>query len=140
FPLTTLSAYTVMRQLRLGHGVCLLASLLFTFLPYHLGRNVTHLFLASYYLVPLMILVILWVFREPKLTCPKWLISILVCVLVSSAGIYYAFFGCFFLLISGLASGVKRRQVQPVLVAGLFVTLIVVGGLANVAPNLIYQW
>ena len=150
FPLTTLCSLLVLRHFRVSYAPALLVSLLFTFLPYHLVRNLIHLYLASYYLVPLMVMVVLWLFLDPGLFWDEegkrrfrpgrnGLVACLICVLVASAGIYYAFFGCFFLVIAGLAASLGSRRWQPLLTGCCLVgvTALAVGG--NLAPNLIYQ-
>src|SRR5207249_7101548 len=63
FPITTLIALFVLRRFGLSYGPALVASLLYAFLPYHLLRN-CQLFFAAYYLVPLMVLVIVWLQRD----------------------------------------------------------------------------
>ncbi|HET6884337.1 MAG TPA: hypothetical protein VFI31_29565 [Pirellulales bacterium] len=62
FPLITLSALFTLRQLGIGGASSLVASLLYTFLPYHWLRGEGHLFLAAYYVVPLSILVAIWIY------------------------------------------------------------------------------
>src|SRR5262249_40293015 len=107
FPLTTIAALFVLRRLGVSRPPAIVASLLYTFLAYHLLRGMGQLFLAGYYLVPFTVLVLLWVFREeeglfravrpgrPKGLgfIPKAPLSYCaICLLVSSAGVYYAFF------------------------------------------------
>jgi phosphoglycerol transferase len=153
FPLTTLAAYAVLRRLHFGHVACLMISLLFTFLPYHFYRNISHLFLAGYYLVPFAVLVSLWVYREPVTLFPsshgtgggersycnrRTVVAVVVCLLMSSAGIYYAFFTCFFFVIAGLAQWVVQPRARPVLVGGALASLVVVGGIVNLSPSLLY--
>src|SRR6185369_15166668 len=64
FPLTTAIAFYVLRRFGLSYFPAALGSLLYTFLPFHLVRGQHHVFLTSYYLVPLMVMVILWVCSE----------------------------------------------------------------------------
>ena len=113
YPLTACTALFVLRRLSISTGVALVGSLLFAFLPFHLFRAYRHIFIASYYLAPLQILMVLMLVRgsgsaEPgkngsgkpislKAFCGMLLISLL----VSGAGVYCAFFGCFFLLLAG---------------------------------------
>src|SRR4051812_1451417 len=66
FPLTALTALFVLRRFRISFAPAAVASLLFTFLPYRLIRSEGHLFLSAYYLVPLMALVVLWLYLEPE--------------------------------------------------------------------------
>jgi phosphoglycerol transferase len=153
FPLTTLAAYFVLRHFGRGRLVALVAALLYTFLPYHIMRSIHNLFLAAYYLVPLMVMVILWVYREPGLMFTRqagtgplrfrpfsWRVlgAIAVCAAVASAGVYYAFFGCFFLVVAGLVRALAMRRFQPLVSAAFFTGLILAVGVLNLAPNLLY--
>jgi hypothetical protein len=73
-------------------------------------RGIGHLFLAAYFMVPLMILVILRVYSgEIKISIRsyKTIGSIVICLLTSSAGVYYAVFACFFLLVAGTSASLK---------------------------------
>src|SRR5262249_42522746 len=130
-------------------------SLLYTFLPYHLFRGPFHLFLAAYYLVPPMVMVVLWVYLDEipwfgrtaremeggSQRSPRRLAgALLLGLLVACAGIYYACFACFFLLIAGLASCFQRRRFYPLALAGTLIRVVVVGVLVNVAPTLLYRW
>jgi phosphoglycerol transferase len=86
----------------LSYVPALFASLLYSFLPFHFMRNQTHLILSAYYIVPLAILVILWLTTE--LIAPrtrKFIISVLICILLGTSGVYYPFFFCFLLLVAG---------------------------------------
>jgi phosphoglycerol transferase len=153
FPLTTLTTLFVFRRFRLPLAPSLVGSLLFTFLPYHFYRGVWHLFLASYYLVPLMVMVILRLYQGwipldgPKMSeshdkpCRigrrELIGSIVICLLVSSAGVYYAAFACFFLLVAGLGCTSWRKSVYPLGISGLLICVIVLGTLANLSPTII---
>ena len=144
FPLTTLTALAVFRQFGVGRLSALAGSLLYAFLPYHIFRNESHLFLSAYYLVPPAVLVALWVYLEPREDKPQvgWgrtLVAVLICVLVSSAGAYYAIFTCFFLFVSGTAAALRRGRFAPLVAAALLIGVIGVGGVANLAPSLSYH-
>jgi hypothetical protein len=154
FPLTTLTSLCVLRHLGVGRLASMLASLLFTFLPYHFLRGQAHLFLAAYYLIPPIVLVVLWIWagdrilfvRSPeessrtrfRLFTVSSLLAIVICALTASAGIYYAFFACYFLLIAGLSAAFTQRKFYPLGNALILVAIISIGVLANVAPNLLY--
>src|SRR5207245_5445189 len=104
FPLTTLTSLFTLRRLRCSYPAAIMGSILFTFLPYHILRG-PHLFLAAYYLVPLAVLILLRVFHEQTpffrvaadrarlhLLSGRTLAVVLIALLLSSAGVYYAFF------------------------------------------------
>jgi hypothetical protein len=160
FFLTTLSALFVFRHFRIATPPALTASLLYAFLPYHFVRGVSHLFLSAYYLVPLTVMVVLWLYlgrlnapwgrkrteataegdEQPgKADWRRWLFAVPLCLLVSSGGVYYAFFGCFFLIVAALACAVRERRFGP-LVAGATLAAVVSCGLAlNMLPFVIFQ-
>src|SRR5437879_7632677 len=78
FPLAMLTSLLVLRYFQVSFLPALVVSLLFAFLPYHFLR-LLHLFLASYYLIPLLVMVILWIYmgRLPFFRCtegeePRW--------------------------------------------------------------------
>jgi phosphoglycerol transferase len=147
FPLVTISALFVFRQLGLSYPTSLCGSLLFTFLPYHFMR-IHHLFLAAYYFIPLVVLVLLWIASgqlsdEQKrfginLRDPKFIAAVVICVFVGSNGIYYPFFACFFFLVAGTSGAIVRRSVKPLAVAIVLVAVTFVVLIINVAPSLVY--
>jgi phosphoglycerol transferase len=100
-----------------------------------------------------MVLVVLWVYLDVGLFVRpgaggrglRWslrdgrtLASGAVCLLMSSGGVYYAFFSCYFLLLAGVASCFRRRRARPLAAAGILVALIALGVLANAAPTILY--
>src|SRR5205814_1995447 len=106
----------------------------------------SHLFLSAYYLVPPAVMVALWVFLDGAAKPQAgwgWrraTVAIVVCLLVSSAGVYYAVFSGFFLVVAGAAASLRRRLLGPAMLSLLLVGTIGVGGIANLAPNLWYRW
>jgi phosphoglycerol transferase len=148
FPLTTLTSLFAMRRLGVTSPPAVVGSLLFAFLPYHLIRSQAHLLLAAYYVVPLSALAAVWVYfgelpahsrsESPKRPWRRRLALAGVCLLQASAGIYYAAFACFLMLVAGIAGGIERRRLQPLAVAGLLIALTAAGVAANVAPTLVY--
>ena len=151
FPLAALSSLLVLRHFRVSYFPALAVSVLFAFLPYHFLR-LTHLFLAAYYLIPLLVMIILWVYlgRLPFFRCDegqkstwqlfsgKTLAAILICVLIGSGGIYYAFFGCFLLLVAGAAGSLERKNFYALGSALALVAIIAGTALCNIAPHIAY--
>jgi hypothetical protein len=153
FPLTTIASLYFFKHFKFSFGAALLGSLLYAFLPYHFFRSY-HLFLAAYYVLPLMILVILWVcFGEPflvhirekgkwpkfELRSHKAIFSLLVCVIIGSCGIYYPFFSCFLLLVAGVTAWVHRKNTSVLLAAAILIGFVCATVLINHLPLVIYQ-
>jgi phosphoglycerol transferase len=152
FPVTTLTMLYALRRFRISYAVSIVVSLLFTFLPLHFHRLI-HYLLACYYVVPLMGMVILQVYMgqyharrdeagdpEPRWRLlVRWLVALGTCILTGMAGIYYAFFACFFLLIAGIAGLCSSRR-WAALGAGLLLTLTVCGSVGGTLfPSIRYK-
>ncbi len=115
YPLTTLTALAVLRYFGIGRVAAVGASLLYTFLPFHQSRVIGgHLFLTAYYLVPPMVMVIIWLCQGRRLlfrtnpqtgrqrlhlTSPAALVAIGICLLTAVGNVYFAFFACFLLFL-----------------------------------------
>jgi phosphoglycerol transferase len=154
FPLTTISSLYVFRHFKISYLIAVMGSLLYTFLPYHFFRNEHHIILAGYYTVPLMVMVILWVFsgklapigsesnrRGLRLDLRRkpLIASIVICLLVASGGLgYYAFFACFFLVVSGVTAAFYWKNTRPAKIALILTAVVFAGFLINLAPNMIY--
>jgi hypothetical protein len=153
FPLVTITSFYVFRQFNLSFFPALLGSMLYTFTPYHLSRGESHLMYSAYYVVPLIVLVILWVCalsgrndQEGRqeisfsLRNSKLIISIVICVLIASTGgVYYSFFACYLLLVIGLIQSVSLKSLRHLLLPGFLTAVIFATMVANLSPSIIYQ-
>lgn len=141
FPSVALTALFALKRLGLSFPLALTASILFTLLPYHFEHGQAHLFLSSYYIVPLMVWLSVSVVMEenqavsPKRRFIKWGSLFLVCMLAGSSGVYYAFFGIFYLLASGVITSFTKQQWAPIRKAVLLVAIITFSGALNILPN-----
>ena len=149
FPLAALTCLAVMRHLGVPRLPALAASLLYAFLPYHHHRGIAHLFLSSYFVVPLGALLTLWAWGDGPLFggrsaakgLRRWigargLVILLLAVVVGSTEVYYAFFTCLLLATAALARSWRTRRlsaaVGPMVVAAVVALTVVV----NLAPQL----
>src|SRR5262249_17033727 len=64
FPLVALTMFLALRQLRIGVGSAGVATVLSTFLPFHLLKGRGPFFRAAFWQVPLALLVLLWVAQQ----------------------------------------------------------------------------
>lgn len=140
FPLIAISALYVLRQFNISYGPALFGSLLYTFLPYHFMRDESHLFLSAYYFIPLVVMVLLWI-TSGQLSAGrnrKFVLSVVICVLVGSSGVYYPFFTCYLLLIAGIAAALIRKSAKALIVAAMLIAVTFATVLINASPTLIY--
>lgn len=151
FPLVTLSAMVALQQLGISQLSAILASVLYSVLPYHFVRGQHHLFLSAYFLVPLAVMVVLWLamgklslidavsrkfrfhWREPKLIA-----SVVICLLVSASGTYYAFFTGFFLAIAACIAAISQRNWRGLVLPVAMIAIIFGGLMANLLPSVLY--
>jgi phosphoglycerol transferase len=153
FPLITITSMICFRQFKIPYSLSIMGGVLYAFMPYHFLRiGASHLNLVGYYIIPLAILVILWINEgkslifsriDGKITLDlinrKSLTCIIICILVSTSYIYYSFFTCFLLLISGLVLFLSHKDKLPLLISGAFIAIILIGVFLNNAPTLVYQ-
>lgn len=153
YPLIFLSSMFTLRRLGVSREVALAGSLLFSFHNYHFFRQLGHLFLGSYYVVPLSILVVVWLFQgklsvwetegvdKQERRARWWRLwgSLAICALQSSAGVYFAFFACYLLLLAGLSAAWRTSQWRPVWVMGLLLGVTSIGVAANTLPSTLFR-
>jgi phosphoglycerol transferase len=148
YPLTALSALWVFRRFDIGAIPGVVGSLLYTFLAAHFWRGLPHLTLACYYLVPLLFWVVLTIGipggGEPsggwrEILKSRWFLGRLaVCAASASCGLYYSFFGMFFLACSGLFAWAVYKYRTGCLAALVLAGATLATSLCNVLPNLIF--
>lgn len=129
FPLIAVTAHGVLRDLGAARAPALVAGVLFAFLPYHLARNQTHLFLTSYYAIAPAVWLVVAVAEGRRLLDPgraarrRTLLVVGVCLLVGAASNYYAVFALLMLVavvpVAALARRSKAIAVQGAAVAAL---------------------
>jgi phosphoglycerol transferase len=153
FPLTTITSLYVLRQFNISFFPALLSSLLYAFTTYHLSRSEIHLMYTAYFVIPLIVLVILWVCaagsrRDDEeqeglrlsLRNRKFIFSLVVCALISSTGgVYYSFFACYLLIVIGIIQAIAFKQIRRLFLPGVLTGVIFFVLVANLSPNVIYQ-
>ncbi len=162
FPLTAVSAYLALRALGASTGAAVVCATIFALLPYHFYRAESQVLLSAYYSVPLGALLFLRLWQEPGLfarrsgaargddgavggaratgwASPRSLLTIAMCVVIGSAGLYYAVFALVLLVCGSIVAAFARRGRRTV-TSGLLCALTIVAMLAiNLAPSLSYQ-
>ncbi len=152
YVLTGLTAGLVLRRLGLSRVAGLAVTVLFVLTPYHWLRGEGHLFLGMFWILPLQLLVLWWLDSdEPpllkaqaggsafNLKTGRSLAALAIAALSGALGIYYMFFGCFFLVFVGVRAAVRRRMWRPVLAAGVLVLVSAAVFMVQMAPSLLYQ-
>lgn len=152
FPLTTITSLTVLLKFRFSSFSSIVGSLLYTFIPYHFMRGENHLFLSGYYLVPLAIMLIIMIAMDEniffhyeknefkfKFWNLKTLLIALISLLIASSGVYYAYFSCFFLVLAGLISSFRIKNIRNFISSMIVVFMIIVGCFINLTPYILHN-
>lgn len=144
FPLIAVIAYGVLRDLGAAPLAALVAAVLFAFLPYHLARNQTHLFLTAYYAIPLAVWLVVALAEGRRLldrersSRRRTLLVIGICLLVGAASNYYAVFALLMLVTVVPVAALARRS-RAIALQGAAVTALVAGSFALChAPAIVY--
>lgn len=146
FHLVALSALAVLRRgFDLSWPLAVAGALLFSFLPFHFFR-LEHLFLSSYYVVPIAAWLVLKVasehppfFEAGHPGTGRWTVWV-ACAVLASTSIYYAFFGLCLILATGALEALRRRVWQPLGSATLICALLSGLVMANLAPSLLHRY
>jgi phosphoglycerol transferase len=141
FPLTAVIAYAVARKLELSRSAAFITATLFALAPYHFRRGVGHLFLASYYLVPVAILFAIIIARGVWPELSRWRAAGVIAFLLalSSNGGYYPFFSCFLFLVAGVIATLRHRSWRSALPALTCIAITVTGLVVNALPVIIHE-
>ncbi|MEA2354277.1 MAG: hypothetical protein QOD61_406, partial [Solirubrobacteraceae bacterium] len=151
FPLTGLAAYCAFRGLRLGPAVACVCSILFALLPYHFYRHESQVLLSAYYAVPLGAYLFLSLFgpnppfarrangpRPLAWASGRSIATVAACVVIGSAGLYYAVFAVLLLLGGAVVALVARRGAGSILAGVVAGAAIAITLGVNLAPSLLY--
>jgi hypothetical protein len=149
FPLIAILSLVTFRQFGVSYPLGILGGTLFAFLPYHLIRAESHLPYSSFYMVPPMVLVLLWLCageqffgwdspQHSPFVSRKGIAALCICVLLAGDTAYAAFFGSFFLLVAVAVSrwryGHHRLRSGSVLLGTLLLAFTL-----NLVPTFLYR-
>ena len=141
YPLAALTALYALRRLGLSWPAALCGAILYAFTPYHQARNLGHYFLSAYYVVPLTLMLAVEVAARREWVGNRrwWAGALVIGLLTSVAGAYYAYFGCAALAFAGVYAAAAARSWRKLVPAGAVVAVIVAGGVAGHLPSIRYQ-
>jgi len=143
----------VMRRLGGSRLIAIVVSVLFALVPYHWLRGEGHLFLSMYWILPLVLLVLVWLDsptppfinvsgkgRLPlEVRAPHTIAALVIMVVAGGSGVYYVFFSCFFIVVVGLRATIRRRDYRPALAALLLVLVGACVVAVQMAPSAVYS-
>ena len=142
FALIAVIAYAVLRDLGAARPVALVVAILFAFLPYHMLRNQTHLFLTAYYSIPVAVWLVVTLAEGRRVidrSAPRRTALVVAgCLLVGAASNYYAVFALLSLLAVVPVAALARRSRRIALQGAAVVALVGASFVLCHAPAIIY--
>jgi phosphoglycerol transferase len=144
FPVNALSAFFVLRKLRLSTALSFAGGFIFTILPFHFER-ISHLFYTWYFVAPIFILYAFKIYsgnyvEKPKGAWTSHVKNATVLLVLSCFGVYYSFFGVLTFITAGVMRYLRTRSIKSIRGAVLSVAIVTFGIVANVTPNLIDRY
>ena len=153
FPLAAVSAFVVLRVLGVSRPTGVVCGVLFAILPFHFTIGAARPFETGYWVIPICCYLILAVIQGWELftrsptrrgllafATPRTLWTLLLCIVVGSAGIvYFSLFTAILLVVAAGLVSLRLRRVRAA-VPGIAVIGAIIGTLAlNALPTIIYQ-
>ncbi len=142
FPTIAATTHVVLRRFGVSRVFASVLSLLFAFLPYHLQRRNAHLFLSSYALIPVLVLLAVALLSadppglDPRRRRNWWAIA--ACVGLAMSGPYYASFAVILWSISAAFGALIHRSLARLWTGATMVGIIGVVAVLELLPNLRY--
>lgn len=151
FPLIALVAYGVLRVLGISVGVAIVCAVLYAVLPFRFDSSETHVFLSSYFMVPVCCYLVLAVFmgrelfprdrrRQGLRAYLNWRAAavLALCLMVGSSDNTFALFTVALIMPAAILAYLATRRGRQ-LVCGLAAAAIVLGAVAlNALPTIVY--
>jgi phosphoglycerol transferase len=142
FPLIAVVAHVVMRDLGADRLPALVCGVLFAFLPYHLLRNEAHLFLTSYYAIPLGVWLAMTIAEGRTLIDRSarraTLLVVAVCLVAGAASNYYAIFTLCVLVFVVPVAALAHRSWRVALQGAAVMALVGASFLLCHSPAIVY--
>ena len=131
----TLFCYFVLRYLKVRTWLAVAGALSFGFCPYVQYRMGGHQCLAAVYCIPLLLLLCLWCWEDPRFNRPgkgwahyprNWAALVFALLIANNGIIYYPYFGCFFLCVVALCALLRQRKASAL--TAPMTTVAMIGG------------
>lgn len=142
FPINALAAYFILKKFRISRVFCFAGGFIFTVLPFHFLR-IVHLFYTWYFAAPVFIWYAYRIytghlnFTGKERGAISRSVDVIVLLVLSCFGVYYAFFGILAILTAGMMRYIRVPSVRSIFPSLLATAIVTIGVIANVTPNLI---
>lgn len=132
--LNVVVCYLVFCSFNIRKWIALFSAFIYGFCPYVQIRLYLHQDLAAVECIPLLFMICFWLYEDEKFAKPckdyflnkKNVILIFLSWIISNNGIvYYPFFGCFIILITGVLLCIQKKSIKNIIAPVITITNIV---------------
>lgn len=152
FSIISITTTISLRAIGRSPLISIFGGVLYSFLPYHLYRGESHLFLSTYAIVPLGCVVILWImngeleFNKKDNTLKNWFKNIasifnkkiyfclITAVLIGFDSTYYIFFICLGIVFATLWNLIEEKNLKKVIMPLIILGVIAIVMVINLIP------
>ena len=139
FVLNSALSFAVLRSFKISVFSAIIVSVLYAFTPYHFSRNVTHLFLGNYMMIPLITMLGLWIMMDKiqvisrnkkHQLCfapnPSFFIAAACCCFIAANGVYYALYATLIFIFAWFLRNLKKSSFSansssPIALCGIII-------------------
>ena len=146
FPLIALVSTYALRRLGISSGAAVAMSVVYALLPFRFMRNEAALFASQYYVLPLLVLAVVWILRDHTLFDPAarrptrdGYIFLVILLALAWDNTYDAVFGVMLLIFAGAASYARTRAWRGAAAALVGIVVIFAAVEIELLPSTIYQ-
>ncbi len=124
YGLVAITAYISFKLLKINSLIASLLAIIYSFLPYHFFRYEQHIYLGSYYTVPLACVVLVWMLLDEdvkgikkikEIFSHKMLLSLFFSFLIGISDFYYTAFFLIFLCFVTFCKIIKEKNLKYIL-------------------------
>ncbi len=134
FGLTVITTMFVMKKLGINTVTAMALSIIYSFLPYHFLRGIDHVFLASYFVIPICFLVIYYVAANKY---PDYPYLVLYALVIASSGAYYTYLTLILLFVAGIYAFINKFNIKNIVNFSFLTGCIFIFLLLNLSPTLV---
>ena len=150
FPMCGISAYCVLRTLKINRVLSVFGSVMFSLTPFIFYRSTQHISLSACYFIPLSVLLCIWAsesdpddylkFGKSFFKNRRNVLTLVFTLLIANNGIgYYPFFTCFFLCVIALCNLVRQRNRKALIIPAKIIVFTVGFMVVALIPALVYS-
>lgn len=129
------------KRVNIGANFAFIGGMCFSFTQYHLYRGISHITATSYFSVPLVLLLCYYIstdyYEKRGHTKFKRIEAIIMCFLIASTDMFYTYFGCFVILLTGFIVLIRKKY-KAALYSFCIISLLIIMSALFLSPSIFH--